>query len=325
MIKVYKTFEIGDNLWQMIADGFNESFEGHHVTVESLKNGFSIRNQWGYAYHAVAFDDATGEIKGFNTYTPSLYKNQLKLFIGGSAFVRKKYRKDIFIFFDMIEALKEKGIEEGFVAALGVPNHNALDYSLKFFGATLIGFLDYYILPRNISRCVRKPWLFPINWLTRCLTTFYVDFQYLLSNLWNNQEIEPKYSLVVDDEYLNARFADSCYIKYIENKFTAYFRIVYENGVKVAYLMDFREDRARTKRALVKAVRFIIKTKEPDAILFVGFLRMKQHVLLKVPKRYIPKPLPFVYGTFTKADRERYKDMKDMNNWNYSLMNFDVK
>lgn len=325
MIKVYKTFEIDDSLWQQIADGFNESFEGHNATIDTLKNGFAIRNQWGYAYHAVAFDDNTGDVMGFNTYTPNLYKNQIKVFIAGSTFVREKYRKDIFIFYDMISALKERGIEDGFQVGLGVPNHNSLDYSIKFLGATLIGFLDYYLLPRNVSKCLHKPWLSSINWLTRCMADLYVKLQILFSKIWNTVETESKYTLVVDDEYLKDRFADPCYLKYQEKSFLAYFRIFEEDGAKVAYLMDFRENGIRTKRALAQTVHYIIKSAHPDAILFVGLLRLKQHVLLRTPKRFIPKPLPLTYGYFKKSDKERFEDMKDINNWNFSLMNFDVR
>lgn len=325
MIKVYKTFEIDDKLWRQIADGFNECFEGHNVTADSLKQGFSVKNQWGYAYHAVAFDDKSGEIMGFNTYTPNLYRNQIKVFIAGSTFVREKFRKDIFIFYDMIGALKEKGIEDGFQVGLGVPNHNSLNYSIKFLGANLVGFLDYFMLPRNVSKCLHKSWLSPVNWLTRCLADIYVDLQIVWSRVWNSVEEESKYSLVVDDAYLKARFADSCYLKYQEKSFSAYYCISDEDGAKVAYLMDFRENGLRTKLAMAKSVRFIIKSSKPDAILFVGFLRLRQHVLLKVPPKFIPKPLPLTFGVFKDSDFKRFEDMKDVNNWNFSLMNFDVR
>ena len=325
MIKIYKTFEISDELWQQIADGFNESFEGHSATVDSLKNGFCIRNQWGYAFHAVAFDDATGEVMGFNTDTPNLYKNDIKVFVSGSSFVRKKYRKDIFIYFDMMRALKKRGIEEGIHIGLGVPNHNSLNYGLKFLGANLVGYLDYYMLPRNISKCLHKSWLSPIDWLTRCFSNVYIGFEYMLSKVVNPSEMRAKYSLVTDDNYLKARFADSCYARFEDNKITAYYRIFNENEARVAYIMDFREKGKRTARALIKTVRYIKNTEKPDAILFVGFLRLRQHILLKVPSKFIPKPLPLTYSVYNPSDNDRFKDMKDIKNWDFSLMNFDVR
>lgn len=325
MIKVYKTFEISDALWKQIAKGFNESFEGHHATVDSLKHGFCIRNQWGYAYHAVAFDEATGEVMGFNTDTPTLYEGDIKIFVSGSSFVRKKYRKDIFIFFDMMRALKEKGIEEGIQIGLGVSNKNSLNYGIKFLGATFVGYLDYYMLPRNVSKCVHKTWLSPIDWLTRWFSCVYIGIENLLTKFINHSEIISKYTLVVNEDYFKVRFPESSYMKFEKEDFLAFFRIYNENGVKVAYLMDFRESGVRTSRALAKAVRYIINTTKPDAILFVGLLKLKQHVLFKVPTKLVPKPLPLTYSIYNKSDKERFKDMQDINNWNFSLMNFDAR
>lgn len=325
MIKVYKTFEISDELWKQIADGFNECFEGHRATVDSLKHGFCIRNQWGYAYHAVAFDDATGEVMGFNTDTPTLYEDKIKIFVSGSSFVRKKYRKDVFIFFDMMRALKEKGIEEGIQIGLGVSNKNSLNYGIKFLGATLVGYLDYFMLPRNISKCIHKTWLVPIDWLTRLFSDAYIELENLLTKFMNYSEIKSKYSLVTDEDFFKVRFADPCYQRFEKDDFLAFFRIYNEDGAKVAYLMDFRENGERTSRALAKAVRYISRTSKPDAILFVGLLNLKQHVLLKVPTKLVPKPLPLTYSVYNKSDKEKFEDMQDISNWNFSLMNFDVR
>ena len=325
MIKVYKTFEIDNELWEQIVDGFNESFEGHHTTVESIRRGFCIRNQWGYAYHSVAFDENTGEVMGFNTGTPTLYKNDMKVFVAGTSFVRAKYRKDIFILWDMLQAMKDKGLEDGFQVGLGVPNHNAIEYSTKLLGATLAGYLNYYVLPVKISRCVHKSWLSALNGLTRCLSNTYIALQCLLTKAINNKEKEFKYSLVTDDDFYKARFGDPCYIKYCENDFLAYFRVVDEDGAKAAYVMDFRENGKRTSRALAKAVRFIVKSEKPDAVLYVGILKLNQHILFKVPHRFIPKPLPMTFSIYRKSDKEKFKDMKDINNWDFSLMNFDVR
>ena len=328
MIRVYKTFEISDDLWAQIADGFNESFEGHSTTSQSLKESFYVRNQWGYAYHAVASEDNTGELIGFTTYTPNLYMDNLKILVSGSSFVRKKFRKDIFVFLDMINELKDKCSEEGFVVGLGVSNHNSLEYSLKFLGGILVGYLDYYILPVNISKCLRKKCIQPFNGISRFFAKMYLELMSITSMIHNAKEKQVKYALLSDEDYLNARFPASIYKKYEKGNCCAYFRIVEEteaNNVRTAYLLDFRENGVRTKKALTKAVRFIVKNEICDAVMFVGWLRLKQHVLIKVPKRFIPKPLPLTYGPLNKKDKKIYEDMSDMNNWNFSLMNFDVR
>ena len=325
MIKVYKTFEISDGLWQQIADGFNECFEGHHETIDSLKNGYCVRNQWGYGYHAIDFDNETKEIRGFNTYTPSLYKDNVKILVSGSTFVKEKYRKDIFVYFDMAKALKKQGQEEGFVMSLGIPNQNSFQYSLKFLRASYIGNLDYYILPRNFSRCIRKPSISFFDCFSRVLSSCHVNLQLLTAKVFNSEEKDVKYSMVIDEEFYRARFGMPCYQKYVEGSFCAYFRLFDEAGINTAYLMDFRENGKRTKYALAKAVNIIIKRSHPDAILFVGFLRLKQNVLVKVPPKFVPKPLPLTCSILDKCDKEKFSDMVDVNNWNFSLMNFDVR
>lgn len=325
MIKVLKTYEICDDLWQQIVDGFNESFEGHHTTVESFKNGFCTRNQLGYGYHAIDFDDESGEIRGFNTYSPTLYKNNLKVFVSGSTYVRKKYRKDIFIFMNMVKALREQGKEDGFFVNVGVPNKNSVNYALKFMKATLVGYLDYYILPLRISRCVKQSYLRPFDFFSKLFCQLFIKSQVLTSKLFNSMEEEVKYSLIVDDAFFRARFNSPIYHKYDDGYYRAYYHIVDEKGVQVAYLLDFREKDKRTKLSLAKAIQYIILSEKVDAVLFVGYLRLKQNILFKVPKRFVPKPLPLTYTVFDKSKKEEFSDMSDVNNWNFSLMNFDVR
>lgn len=324
MIIVKKTYEIDDELWEEIAAGFREAF-GRETTADSLKTGFCVRNQWGYAYHAIDYDDETHEIRGFNTYTPTLYKNNVKILVSGSTFVKEKYRKDIFVYFDMAKELKKKGHEEGFVMSVGVPNQNSFKYSIKFLKATFVGYLDYYILPRNVSRCFNKPVLKPFDWLSRSWSWLHLNGQLAVSKMWNTEEEESKYEFVTDDEYYKVRFGDECYLKYTDGIFRAYYRMVDENGAQTAYLLDFRENGKRTKRALAKAALYIVKHSHPDAILFVGFLKLSQHVLLKVPTRFVPKPLPMTCSIIDKKDKEKFADMAKKENWNFSLMNFDVR
>lgn len=324
MIKVYKTFEIDDNLWEQIVNGFNESFDTN-VEVDDIKNGFCCKTQLGYGYHAVAFSDVDGELMGFNTYTPSLYNEGIKILVSGGVYVRKKYRKDIFISFDMMLALKQRGIEDGFQIGLGVPNHNAIDYAIKFMGATLVGYLDYYILPRNISKITHKKWLKPFDKISAIGSCFYLSSLLIISKISNSSEKKVKYSLIVDDDFYKSRFADSCYFEYRSGEYRAFYRVCDEDGIRAVYIMDFREKGVRTKRALAKATKYIMNKEKPDAVLYIGKLWLRQHILLKVPQKYVPKPLPLTYGAFRNSDQEKYKDMSDINNWDFSLMNFDVR
>ena len=52
---------------------------------------------------------------------------------------------------------------------------------------------------------------------------------------------------------------------------------------------------------------------------------MNQHILFKVPQKFVPKPLPLTYYVLDKKNKAKYSDMSNLENWDFSLMNFDVR
>ena len=324
MIQILKTFEIEDPLWERIVQGFNESFD-RNVTVEAFKSGFCVSNQWGYAFHAIAFDDDTNDIMAFNTYTPTFYKDGVKMMVSGSTYVKPAYRKDIFLFYDLLSALRTKAKEEGFVAEIGIPNHNSRDYAKKLLKTRYVADLDYYILPRNFSIAIGKPSLQFLDGILRLFFNIHLLFQRALSSVFNSKEKNAKYSLITDEEFYRARFKSPSYSKYESGDYLGYYKMVDEEVKQVAYVFDFKCNGVRTRKALTKLVHHIYKNENPDAVLFVGFLRLRQFTLLKVPQKLIPKPLPLTYYILDKSRKEEFKDMDDKCNWSFGLMNFDVR
>lgn len=325
MIKIYKTYEIDDNLWNEIADGFNESFEGYDMTGDKLKNGYFKSNQIGYALHAIDFDDHTGEVRGFNSYTPTLYNNGIKAFVSGSTFVRKQFRKDIFIFGDLLSSLRKEAKGLGYDIEIGIPNHNSREYAKKLLKTIYIADLDYYMLPVNVSKCINKRSVKFLDVFTRLFSVIHVDLQAVMSKFFNMKESPVKYSLVKDKEYFKCRYQNSCYVNYNDDKYNIIYRIYQEGSAKVAYLMEFRENEKPSFKSLVKAVRIILRKEKPDAIMYVGTMRIKQFCLFKVPHKLIPKPLPLTYYVLDKSKKATFEDMKDIANWDFSLANFDVR
>lgn len=323
-IQILKTFEIEDSLWERIVQGFNESFD-RNVTVEAFKSGFCVSNQLGYGLHAIAFDDESGEIMAFNTYSPTFYKGGLNMMVSGSTYVKPKYRKDIFLFYDLLTALRKRAKEEGYVVEIGIPNHNSRDYAKKLLKTQYVADLDYYILPRNVSIALGKSSLRVFDGILRLFFNIHLFIQGVLSSVFNYKEKEVKYSLITDEEYYRARFKSPSYSKYETGDYLGYYKMEDEEGKQVAYVFDFKCNGVRTRKALTKLVQFIFKKEKPDAILFVGFLHLKQFTLIKVPQRFIPKPLPLTYFVLDKSRKEEFKDLEDKNNWDFGLMNFDVR
>lgn len=322
-IKILKTFEISDELWEKIAEGFRESFD-IDTSSDRLKNAFCIRNRLGYGFHAVAMTE-DGDVAGYNVYSPTLYKGELKIVVSGSTFVRPKYRKNNeFLFLDMINALRKEVKNEGYKIEVGVPNHNSRNFSEKILKSRYVADLNYYILPNRISRCLNKSNLKFLDPIVSRTILFHLWFQSKLTLLFDKKEKRVKYEMLSGEADLKARFKGP-YKQLTEGTIQAYYRIVDEDGKKAVYLMDFRDNGVRTARSLNYAVRTIVKNEKPDAVLFVGWLRLKQCSLFKVPQSKVPKPLPLVYYILDKEHKELYSDMDNVDNWNFSLMNFDVR
>lgn len=322
-VKVLKTYEISDSLWKQIAEGFTESYN-QIVTVEEMKTSFCVRNRLGYGYHAIALSD-DGDLMGYNVFSPVFYKNGLKTVVSGSTYVRPKYRKHEMLFMNMVQALRKIVKADGYKVEIGVPNHNSEKFAKKILKLEYISELNYYILPFNLSKTLRKPSLQILDSCIRCLAKIHVFFSSLLGGLVNSKAKSCKYEMEHDSSFGDYRFGGGRYRSLNRGKYQAYWLLYDEDGANAAYLMDFRENGVRSSRALYQAVRAIIKDTSVDAILFVGFLRLKQTILLKVPKRYVPKRLPLTYYVLNKEDKDLYSDMQDKDNWDFSLMNFDVR
>lgn len=322
-IQVLKTYEISDSLWKQITEGFNESF-GLHKTVEEMKNAFCIKNKEGYGYHALAIAE-DGELAGYNVFSPTYYKGGLKAVVSGSTYVRPKYRRNEMLFMNMVQALRRVVSEDGFRVEIGVPNHNSEKFALKVLKFKPVAELNYYILPLNASRILNKRQLRVLDGFIRLCAKVHMLLNSFCYCFYNVKERPAKYELEYDDKYWDYRFGGSEYTTYKEGCFQAHWLLYDENCAKVAYLMDFREKSKRSYRSLFKAVKAILKSRNVDAVLFVGFLHMNQPLLLKIPKRFVPKRLPLTYYVMNKDDKDVFSDMQDKNNWNFSLENFDVR
>ena len=322
-IKVLKTYEISNNLWRQISEGFNESF-GLCESPERMKRAFCTCNRLGYGYHAIALSDE-GELMGYNVFSPVFYKNGINTVVSGSTYVRPKFRVHEMLFMNMVQALRKAVIADGFDVEIGVPNHNSEKFAIKILKFKPVAELNYYILPFNLSRSLNKPKLKFVDGIIRMISKFHLACQVVISELSNFKEKEVKYDLDLKDNYWAHRFGGGEYKQYSYGDYHAYWLPYNENGAKAVYLMDFRKGNVRTYRALVKAIRAIVQQVDVDMILFVGFLQMKQLSLFKCPKRFVPKRLPLTYYVLNKTDRDKYADMQDSMNWNFSLMNFDVR
>ena len=324
-IKIFKTQQINDEQWVQIVAGFNESFEGHHTTKAALKRIYES-TEFGFSYHSLCFDG--DKIIGFNTITPYKYYHNneiITLGLSGTTFVLKKYRKDIFIFHDMFIELKKYCHEEGVIAILGVPNKNSYQYSLKLLKFKEVFSLPYYILPIKISKIILKKEVKLLDAISKVISMMWLIISFIMSLFLPFKQKLVTYRLKVDDEFLDKRLPNIIYNNRKKKNKRYSYRIFDEDGIKTAYIMDFRENGKKSFRTLIWIVWDIFRKENIDVLLFVGTMNIKQTILFKVPSKLHPRKLPFTYNLLDISDKEKYKDMSTANNWDFSLINFDTR
>jgi len=191
--------------------------------------------------------------------------------------------------------------------------------------AKLVGYLDYYILPVRGFDFLKKPWLSPLN----VLTLGYSYLMVMLSSLWGLLGIrssKKKLEISLSEDYYNLRFrCKSVYKECKKGRMSGFYRIFVEKGCNVAYIMDFRENNVKTVRSLNYIVRqILLKEKKVSAILYVGTINVPQPLLIKVPTRMQPQKLPLTINVLN-GDKELEEAALEMKNWDFSLLNFDVR
>jgi hypothetical protein len=326
-IEVYKTFELTEEYWKQIISGFNASFEEQNMTMDQLKTA-SKSNSFGYSYHSLCITEDK-EVIGFNSIAPNYYlkANNIKIKVGlsGSTYVLKEYRKDVFIFHDMYMALKDYCKNEGLIVFLGVPNMNSYLYSIKFLKCKEVFSLPYYAFPKNIFSVVGKGKFSVLNIFSNLFSLLILLSSYVVSFFANTKERIAKYRIFQDENYLTKRFQAERY-KTISDGNISFSYVKYcEDSIDTIYLMNFSEKGQKSYKALVKAILYIYKKERFDLIIYVGTMNLKQYLLLKVPKRFEPKKLPFTYNLLKIENISDYEDMGVEENWDFSLMNLDVR
>ena len=76
---------------------------------------------------------------------------------------------------------------------------------------------------------------------------------------------------------------------------------------------------------MIKASNYIIKNTDADLILYVGYLKLFQTLFIKLPKKFEPKKLPLTCDILDDKDIDTYSDMLEIKNWNFGLLNYDVR
>ncbi|MDE6005937.1 MAG: hypothetical protein K2G67_00045 [Muribaculaceae bacterium] len=324
LIRILKTDEITNDLWEKICDGYKICFNVDH-TPARLKETFS-KTITGYTLHAVKMT-ADGKLMGHNYFQPRPYKYKGKdvvIAVSGGTFVIPEYRKDIFIFKDLFKALCNEAEKRGWIAQIGVPNENSFKYSVKIIKDKYIGDLGYYILPIHAGKALKRN-----NRILDKLSAVYSNIANKLNlgivSLFNFKEKDVPLHINENDHFLSLRLSDPSYVHIRKGNYRGTYRMYNEEGILTAYILRFDENGKRSAKALAYIVDTILKQESPDAILYIGTLNIKQAILTKVPKKFVPHALTVTVSLLDKEDKELAEILSSLSNFDYGLLNFDVR
>lgn len=321
-ISVLKTNEISEYQWKEIVRGFNLSFNQTR-TVEQLKQYYRS-TCLDYSYHALAIT-GEGKIVGSNVITPMVYRNAFKFGYSGGTYIIPGFRNDITLLNKMLISLEEACRLDGLSVFLAVPNKNSITYFTRIAKYTLVENLPYYVVPVRISKVLNKNAMSVFNVLTIPIFFFSIAVNYFLGLFFGQPKEPRKYELVYNDNFYLNRLPQSKYSLFKKKNFECYYRVMEENGINTAYLMDYRINGVRSLKALSKAAFEILKHSHPDIIINIGNFGFRQFIFLKVPSGKEPQPLPFVYKIIDPSYNHLKDSLSNPKSWEFGLINFDAR
>ena len=147
----------------------------------------------------------------------------------------------------------------------------------------------------------------------------------LFSSLFDFSAEDSMIHIVKDDDFISKRLSSGKYVNIQkEDRFFSYTVDSYKS-VRCAYIMCAYKNYRNNYKCLVDGIKYILSNEKIDIIMFNGTLNLKQFLLFKVPKCLEPKILPLTIGFMDKRYKEEYSGLLEGKNWDYSLINLDVR
>lgn len=323
-ISVVTSNELNDKDWTQITSGFNESFTLNKQPIE-LANYYSA-NELGYSFHAIC-RNLEDEIIAHSSIFPYYYlvKEERLLFgLSGGTFVRQAYRKEAFLYIDLLENLKDFVVARDVVLTYGVSNENSFDLAVKLLGSQHLKDLSYYAIPLALTKVILKKKFIFVDNIFRFLLNSWCYVVKLSSLIYDVLENKKQIQIDLNEKFYANRFGAS-YKKFYSKDVNGVYRVVNEEGLTAAYLMDFRHKGERSVLALSSLMGHVLKNEKIDIVLFVGELSFFQPLLLKVPKKQEPQRLPLTFDLLVDNNKMLSELVSKPENWDFSLMNFDAR
>lgn len=301
---------------EQICELFHRVF-GKKMTLEQFSSKFENAVN-GYSFHGVMKDN--GYIVGCYSAIPYQYTVGGHSYIFGlsvDTMIDEAYRGSPFILKRLAQLVFDDLKESGIPLIFGFPNSNFYLITKKILKWQDIGELDYYMLPINIGAFKRGlNFLNPLSRLV-CKTLNLVARR--------NGKVSSSFNIekIVDDQFVNHRYGSNYRKIDLANDSFFRYRLYEEDGVRVAYIIDATPLDQQTIEMAVKTICANEKG-SADAVIYVGKLPFRPVNLIKIPKRFEPKPVRMT-GKILIPNMVDESMIFDINNWNVNLSNFDVR
>ncbi len=306
---------------------FNNVFEKEYL-IEYFSNKYTNTIKT-YSYHSLM--EANNAIVGGCTFIPYEYFYNEKNIIVALAvdlFIEEESRVDPLAMLRMYKGLKKMMIEDGIHLVIAVPNEVSYPYWKKALKWKDIGQLPYYALPIRLDLVVRKR-NFIFAFFSKLVVAGLKGISTLELLYHNPNSTQLPIQIRKDNSILQIhRFfstGDICYNTFKDENIFFTYRSVVENNIRASYLIDFSNTKNNTRdySSLFKSVNYIIQNDKPDLILYIGNIGFNQNLLIKIPKKYEPRPLNLIGEALSNEFNTPFT--WDFANWDFSLFNYDVR
>ena len=322
-IKICKTSEWSSLELSTYVNSFNAVFDkGYDATYFTRKYFGTHKND---SYHSLLLNDF-GEVVGGCSIMPMLYiktNQQINIGLAVDVFIKEEYRTDPLMLRRLYVKLKKFLETEDVDVVIAVPNATSYPYWKNVVKWKDVGLIPYWIVPINLGNLLKK-YRF-INRVTSLFFRFWIYLNYIFSCIINSKEKEYLYKPFLNEKFYKDRFDENYYSKIVIDNITAYYRVVKEDNVITAYLINSQEKDKLTFKALTAAVKEILKKEKVDVVMYVGPLKLFQSLFFKVPRKFEPKKLTMTCDFIKENRKVFFLDMLTYSNWNFGLINYDVR
>lgn len=308
--------------WISYCKAFNAVFKTNHDSAYFKHKYNTVVD--GYSYHALLLNDSK-EIVGSCSVMPFIYNYKSELVKIGQAadvFICEEYRTDPLMLKRMYSKLKKTLITNGIISVMAVPNEIAYPYWKSIVKWKDLGNLSYWVLPLRLGNIIKK-YKF-LNIVSLMLIKGLLVINKILSFIINNRERKSVYEIKFDEIFINNRFTND-YVKVVDKDIIFYYKLYKEDGVQTAYLIYAKQNKRLSFKSIVRAGSHITKNTDADLIVYVGPLKLLQTLFIKVPRKFEPKRLPLTCDILEKDKDFMFSDMLEFENWNFGLVNYDVR